>query len=76
MVGYFAYDLVRRLGRLPNSPWMTCGCRTWVMLLATDIAAVDHHEGHHHPDRQRGELERHRRTWTRPTTMRSGAWTP
>ncbi|MCU1661943.1 MAG: anthranilate synthase component [Pseudonocardia sp.] len=35
MVGYLGYDVVRRLERLPEL----------MMLLATDLAAVDHHEG-------------------------------
>ena len=45
MVGYFAYDLVRRLERLPELALDDLQLPDMVMLLATDIAAVDHHEG-------------------------------
>jgi anthranilate synthase component 1 len=45
MVGYFAYDLVRRLERLPELAVDDLRLPDMVMLLATDIAAVDHHEG-------------------------------
>jgi len=45
MVGYFAYDLVRRLERLPELAVDDLQLPDMVMLLATDIAAVDHHEG-------------------------------
>ncbi len=45
MVGYFAYDLVRRLERLPDVAVDDLRLPDMVMLLATDIAAVDHHEG-------------------------------
>ena len=45
MVGYFAYDLVRRLERLPDRTVDDLGLPDMVLLLATDIAAVDHHEG-------------------------------
>src|SRR4029079_1775845 len=43
MVGYFAYDLVRRLERLPELAVDDLKLPDMVMLLATDIAAVDHH---------------------------------
>ncbi|CAJ1504152.1 anthranilate synthase component I [[Mycobacterium] burgundiense] len=45
MVGYFAYDLVRRLERLPEIAVDDLHLPDLVMMLATDIAAVDHHEG-------------------------------
>jgi len=45
MVGYFAYDLVRRLEKLPELALDDLQLPDMVMLLATDIAAVDHHEG-------------------------------
>lgn len=45
MVGFFAYDLVRRLERLPELAIDDLGLPDMLMLLATDIAAVDHHEG-------------------------------
>jgi anthranilate synthase component I len=45
MVGFFAYDLVRRLERLPSLAVDDLQLPDMVMLLATDLAAVDHHEG-------------------------------
>jgi anthranilate synthase component 1 len=45
MVGFFAYDLVRRLERLPELAVDDLQLPDMLMLLATDIAAVDHHEG-------------------------------
>jgi anthranilate synthase component I len=45
MVGYLAYDVVRRLERLPQRTADDMGTPELVMLLATDLAAVDHHEG-------------------------------
>ncbi len=45
MVGFFAYDLVRRLERLPELAVDDLGLPDMVLLLATDVAAVDHHEG-------------------------------
>lgn len=44
-VGFFAYDIVRRLERLPETTVDDLGLPDMMMLLATDIAAVDHHEG-------------------------------
>ncbi|GFG49095.1 anthranilate synthase component I [Mycolicibacterium agri] len=44
-VGFFAYDLVRRLERLPERTVDDLGLPDILLLLATDIAAVDHHEG-------------------------------
>lgn len=45
MVGYLAYDIVRRLERLPVLAHDDLDVPELVMLLATDLAAVDHHEG-------------------------------
>lgn len=45
MVGYLAYDVVRRLERLPSLADDDLHVPELVMLLATDLAAVDHHEG-------------------------------
>ncbi|MGC4959858.1 anthranilate synthase component I [Gordonia sp. DT101] len=44
-VGFFAYDMVRRLERLPETTTDDLGLPDMMMLLATDLAAVDHHEG-------------------------------
>ncbi len=45
MVGYLGYDVVRRLERLPELAVDDLALPELVMLLATDLAAVDHHEG-------------------------------
>ena len=45
MVGFFAYDMVRRLERLPELAVDDLALPDMLMLLATDVAAVDHHEG-------------------------------
>ena len=45
MVGYLGYDTVRRLERLPELAVDDLHIPELVMLLATDLAAVDHHEG-------------------------------
>ncbi|MCB0948064.1 MAG: anthranilate synthase component I, partial [Mycobacterium sp.] len=45
LVGFFAYDMVRRLERLPELTVDDLGLPEMLLLLATDIAAVDHHEG-------------------------------
>ena len=45
MVGYLGYDAVRRLERLPELTEDDLGIPELVMLLATDLAALDHHEG-------------------------------
>jgi len=45
MVGYIGYDAVRRLERLPTLATDDLGLPELVMLLATDLAALDHHEG-------------------------------
>jgi anthranilate synthase component 1 len=45
MVGYIGYDAVRRLERLPSLTEDDLNVPELVMLLATDLAALDHHEG-------------------------------
>lgn len=45
MVGYLGYDAVRRLERLPELTTDDLQVPELVMLLATDLAALDHHEG-------------------------------
>jgi anthranilate synthase component I len=45
MVGYLAYDAVRRLERLPDDTEDDLRTPELVMMLATDLAALDHHEG-------------------------------
>jgi anthranilate synthase component I len=51
MVGYLGYDVVRRLERIDGRPGQGAGAvdelgaPELVMLLATDLAALDHHEG-------------------------------
>lgn len=45
LVGYLGYDVVRRLERLPSLTVDDLHLPELVMLLATDLAAVDHHEG-------------------------------
>ena len=45
MVGYMGYDAVRRLERLPELTEDDLQIPEMVMLLATDLAALDHHEG-------------------------------
>ena len=45
LVGFFAYDMVRRLERLPELAVDDLGLPDMLLLLATDLAAVDHHEG-------------------------------
>ncbi|HET9875259.1 MAG TPA: anthranilate synthase component I [Mycobacterium sp.] len=45
LVGFFAYDLVRRLERLPELAVDDLDLPDILLLLATDMAAVDHHEG-------------------------------
>ncbi|UQX87159.1 anthranilate synthase component I [Jatrophihabitans telluris] len=43
-VGYLAYDVVRRIERLPNKAVDELAIPELTMLLVTDLAAVDHHE--------------------------------
>jgi anthranilate synthase component 1 len=45
MVGYLGYDSVRWLERLPELAEKDLDIPEMTMLLATDLAAVDHHEG-------------------------------
>nr|WP_296773326.1 anthranilate synthase component I [Rhodococcus sp. (in: high G+C Gram-positive bacteria)] len=45
MVGYLGYDAVRRIEVLPTHAEDDLGVPEMVMMLATDLAAVDHHEG-------------------------------
>ncbi len=45
MVGYVGYDAVRRLERLPELTENDLQVPELMMLLATDLAALDHHEG-------------------------------
>lgn len=45
LVGFFAYDFVRRLERLPDLAVDDLGLPEMLLMLATDLAAVDHHEG-------------------------------
>src|SRR5215217_2083550 len=45
MVGYIGYDAVRRLERLPEHAEDDLRLPELLMLLATDLAALDHHEG-------------------------------
>jgi anthranilate synthase component 1 len=45
MVGFIGYDAVRRLERLPELAEDDLKVPELVMLLATDLAALDHHEG-------------------------------
>jgi len=45
LVGFFAYDMVRRLERLPSLATDDLALPDMLLLLATDVAAVDHHEG-------------------------------
>ncbi|HYS39505.1 MAG TPA: anthranilate synthase component I, partial [Pseudonocardiaceae bacterium] len=45
MVGYLSYDSVRRLERLPELAVDDLQVPELVMLLATDLAALDHHDG-------------------------------
>lgn len=45
MVGYLGYDAVRHIERLPDTTTDDLQIPEMVMMLATDLAAVDHHEG-------------------------------
>jgi anthranilate synthase component 1 len=45
MVGYVGYDAVRWLERLPEHAEDDLACPELLMLLATDLAVLDHHEG-------------------------------
>ncbi|NLU82982.1 anthranilate synthase component I [Rhodococcus sp. HNM0569] len=45
MVGFLGYDAVRRLERIGEHTEDDLGLPEMVMMLATDLAALDHHEG-------------------------------
>jgi len=45
MVGYLGYDIVRRLERLPDSNPDDLKVPELVMMLAADVAVLDHHTG-------------------------------
>lgn len=45
LVGYLAYDVVRRLERLPATATDELGMPELTMLLATDLAVLDHSDG-------------------------------
>ncbi|MBJ8343139.1 anthranilate synthase component I [Antrihabitans sp. YC2-6] len=45
MVGFLGYDAVRRIERLPSNAVDDLHIPEMVMMLATDLAAFDHHEG-------------------------------
>ncbi|MFE3058325.1 anthranilate synthase component I [Nocardia sp. NPDC059239] len=45
LVGYLGYDTVRRLERLPSIATDDLQVPEMVLMLATDLAAFDHHEG-------------------------------
>jgi anthranilate synthase component 1 len=45
LVGYVSYDAVRRLERLPGTPPDELGMPELTMLLATDLAVLDHSDG-------------------------------
>jgi anthranilate synthase component 1 len=45
LVGYLSYDVVRRLERLPSTTPDVLGMPELTMLLATDLAVLDHSDG-------------------------------
>ncbi|MBK8462974.1 MAG: anthranilate synthase component I [Nigerium sp.] len=45
MVGYLGYDIVRRLEHLPDGNPDDLGLPEMVMMLASDVAVLDHHTG-------------------------------
>ncbi|MDQ3465827.1 MAG: anthranilate synthase component I [Actinomycetota bacterium] len=45
LVGYIAYDAVRRLERLPSTAHDDLGMPDLAMMLATDLAVLDHSDG-------------------------------
>ena len=45
VVGYLGYDIVRRLERLPDSNLDDLGIPELVMMVAADVAVLDHHTG-------------------------------
>jgi anthranilate synthase component 1 len=45
LVGYLGYDVVRRLERLPETNADDLGMPELAMMLVTDLAVLDHHDG-------------------------------
>jgi anthranilate synthase component 1 len=45
LVGYLGYDVVRRLERLPQSSADDLGMPELALMLVTDLAVLDHHDG-------------------------------
>src|SRR3954454_9334001 len=45
LVGYLGYDVVRRLERLPDTSTDDLGMPELAMMLVTDLAVLDHHDG-------------------------------
>jgi anthranilate synthase component 1 len=45
VVGYLGYDIVRRLEKLPNETEDVLGLPELAMLVATDLAVLDHKDG-------------------------------
>ncbi|MCW2713481.1 MAG: anthranilate synthase component [Frankiales bacterium] len=45
LVGYLGYDLVRRLERIPSTAPDEVGMPELAMMLVTDLAVLDHHDG-------------------------------
>src|SRR5919107_7390 len=45
LVGYLGYDVVRRLGRLPVTATDDLGMPELSLMLVTDLAVLDHHDG-------------------------------
>ena len=45
LVGYLGYDLVRRLERIPSTTPDEIGMPELAMMLVTDLAVLDHHDG-------------------------------
>ncbi|MEZ5201712.1 MAG: hypothetical protein R2742_10550 [Micropruina glycogenica] len=60
MVGYLAYDVVRRLEVLPDDNVDDLGLPELVMMLVSDMAIIDHHTGEV-AGRQRDQLRRRAR---------------
>ena len=45
LVGYLGYDVVRRIERLPDANPDDLGIPEFVLMLASDVAVLDHHTG-------------------------------
>src|SRR3712207_2179979 len=45
LVGYLGYDVVRRLERLPVTSTDDLGMPELALMLVTDLAVLDHHDG-------------------------------